>query len=174
MYSLFKLSQRNRDLISNYLSTAVNREAIFTLAVGYAMASTMPLPPQAVNDLRDYYAYNGKKDNEDLLAAFNELVPFDTMAAREHTLAFYKLRYNTTFSKVVPLSMNPETSLEDFFGISGALSKGAIDTIKKNAPRLAVLIGRIRELLAEINACQTAREVEAQYKKEGDGSYVAA
>ena len=174
MYSLFKLSPQTRSQIQDYLSSATNREAIFAVAVGYASASTLALPPQQVDDLRDYFANNAKRGVEALLSCFNEMAPFDTVSAREHAWAFYKLRYNMVFVKASPIAMKPETAIVDFFGISNALPNATLELITQHPAKLSVLVGRLREVLREIGTQQAADELRRQATREEEGNYVAS
>ena len=137
-------------------SSGGNRTDTFCVAMGYTLARTLALPAEEVDDLTTYFRLHHELAVMDSLNVVNEVLPFNTKAAKEAVLAFYRLRERFMNPVMIPLAQRPDSAIVDFFGLSTVLPEGLLDTIKNDPEKLTSYITNLTTLFDGIRKSQVA------------------
>lgn len=94
--SNIKLGSDIRYLINSFPASMTNiqRETILATCVARAIATMLPLPSSAVNEINSHYTMTHSQTVMELVSGFNESFVLDIRVVMDLTFKFYKLRYD--------------------------------------------------------------------------------
>lgn len=171
-YSLASLPLASRNFITSALSTGQNQKRCFRIALAYSLAKQLPLPSQEVTDPKMHYLQNEATPVLRSLSCLNEIIPFDTKETRELVAAFYTNRVAAAYPRSVPLAMNPQTAIVDFFGLTTHFSNDVLQTIHQESAQICRLVSGFCDMLNAINTKKAQQEILRQQAQEEEGSHV--
>lgn len=152
MYGISALSKPSIQWVGIVTSSGVNRKPVFALAIAHCLSRQLPLPIEAVADIRTYYRLQHEITMIGKLSSLNELFPFDTKAAKEAILSFYCQRYRAANPPAIPLALQKDTALEDFFGLTTYFSNDVLCLIREQGELLTQTINGLTMLLSDMDA----------------------
>lgn len=153
MYHIASLSQPSIRSLMDLQNQGANHSRAFNVSMAYVIASKLALPAGGTEDLGGYYRMNHAIAVREAMSKINELIPFDMRSTEDMVKAFMQFRLNMVNMTDVPLAINPETSLVDFFTLSSCFSKDTLDTIQKEGSAITSLISRLGPIYKEISTC---------------------
>lgn len=152
MYHIASLSQPSIRSLMELQNQGVNHNRSFEVALAYVIGSKLAIPAGGTDDLGGYFRMNHALNVRENMSKINELIPFDMRSTEDLVKSFLQFRLNMVNMAEIPLAINPETTLVDFFTLSSCFSKDALDCIKCEGGKITSLITRLGPIYKEINA----------------------
>lgn len=128
-----------------------NFSPAFEVALGYVGASCLRTPVTGEEDLEGWYRVYCGLPAITILSRINEMLPIRTRVVNNLIKSFYMYRMSALNPVQVPLAINPETSLVDFFSLSAHFSRDVLDTISNEGEKITNLIVRLRPIVEELH-----------------------
>lgn len=144
MYTAANLSPAAIKALSELQSQGANFSVAFEAALGYVAASRLPLSSMASDDVVSQYRMSFSLPVNTALSNLNEMLPIRIRVIDGLVQSFFRFRVASMFPAEVPLAINPETSLVDFFSLSSHFSKDVLETIAEEGDKVTNLIVRLR------------------------------
>lgn len=157
MYQIATLSQSSIRSLMDLQNQGANHNRAFNISLAYVISSKLALPAGGTDDLGGYYRMNHAISVREAMSKINELIPFDMRSTEDLVRAFLQFRLNMVNMAEIPLAINPETCLVDFFTLSSCFSKDALDTIQKDGGMVTSLITRLGPIYKELSASLSIR-----------------
>lgn len=172
MYAISKLTPRTRAFVSDTLNSVINTKPYFNVAVAYVYAQNLTIPSQPVEDALAYYKLNHQQTVLSLMSQLNEIIPFDTRAAREIAQAFYAYRVSAVYPPKIPLAMSEDKAVAEFFGLTRNFSPEVLKVISENGKEICHTVNRITDLVGELAAAEARRNLKLGEGSEEEGHHV--
>lgn len=152
MFNITKLSSDSQSFLTQVTSSGRSRTPAAAIALARMISSGFSLPSQAVEDPVQYYRLQNEIEADKTISLINELCPVDTKFTQEMCRALYHARYNAAHPQPHVYSFREDTRVEDFFGITRAVSKETLTLIRTEGADLAFFANGFRRIVWEIQA----------------------
>ena len=137
----------------NYLREKVKDFSLIkkmtSVALGYALGRSLPLPSSGVDNVGDYYIASIRPSFMQEANDFNEQILIDLDQVEQVTRIYWLKRYATAYpSRLIPLSSEKDAHFMAKLSGTTALINPELKTFcDENAELLIVLINRITQLI---------------------------
>lgn len=138
-----------RELL-NLQNEGQSHQRAFTLAIGYVMGRSLSIPAEYTDDFAGYFRFNHQVELSSRLSTLNELIPFNTNQAMEDVRNFMSFRNSQRQPDRIPLALNKDNALVDFFGISKFFPKEVIEIISTKGDQLTRLISQLTPIMEDL------------------------
>lgn len=141
--------QALRELL-NLQNEGLSHQRVFTVAVGYVLGRSLSIPAEYTDDFAGYFRFNHQIELSSRLSLLNELIPYNTSQAMEDVKNFMGFRNNQRHPERIPLALNKDNALVDFFGISKYFPKEVISLISEKGDQLTRLVSQLTPILEDL------------------------
>jgi len=172
LYYLAKHSRQTIDFLNSIANSGCNRSKSFEVAVAYSLASKLALPTDKVDDITMYFRIQHEAAILGRLNHLNEILPFNTKAAKEAAKAFYNLRVYQANPAEIPLAFIKGQELKDFFGINHCLPAEVIETIENEGGKITNLLNGVAQFYKEIQE-KRVKDVQSYISQRSEDVYTA-
>ena len=147
MYTVSTLSPEAMKALAALTSIQVTHQRLFPSAVGYAIATVLPMPAAPLEDVQAYFRFQHSAEVSRIVSELNEILPHNVLMSVAEVQAFYELRCRQMQPNRFPLVINEHTTLRAFFGLDQSLSQETLDTIQNNGVLLARVVHHLNPIL---------------------------
>ncbi len=119
-----------KEYIVSLSNSGKGRTKLVSIAIAKAIADTYPLPTGNVGDIKSFFRNTMELDAMRLISNINELSIVDTTAILTYVRTFFIWRYRVAYDPHVVICNNPDTVVQDFFGIDAAIDQDATSLMK--------------------------------------------
>lgn len=161
MHIFSNLTRPSIAFLGSITSAAASRSKAWSIAVAYAIARTLALPVEQVEDIMVYYRLNMAIDVQWLLSDLNEAAAMNTDEAKVLIEAFYQQRYSMVNPPAVPLALRKDKGIEDFFGLTRVIPDDVLCEINCNPDKITTYVNGLTKVLADLQAAKKQRYTES-------------
>jgi hypothetical protein len=140
--------------INRLASNNQGKTPLVSIALAKAISSTLFLPTSPVEVIDQHYRTVCSITAAQQVSAINELVIIDTTAVLHYIHCFYVARYFTAYPPDTLWCLNPDTVMQDFFGISQGVDETLLTVIKENPLKLTQYHNSAMALVKELQSKQ--------------------
>ncbi len=152
------ISKESNEFINTLFSEGRSRSVEVCFSLAYALSNKLILPNTSVDNLVDFYEQNSKSKSNDILDMINCLIILDIDSIYELTFNLYNFRYASYIGRSNMLAINPETAIEDLFGISKYVNKEILECIKKDPIKITSYVNKFYKLISEYEEFNNQQE----------------
>lgn len=136
-----------------FMSTGMRpRSVLASIATAKAIAARLMVPSSPVEDITNYYDISFQIEVTALVSRINEVFITDVDTVLDYARRFYFVRYFCVNPKGNVFCVNPETVVQDFFGLTIAVDARAIEAMKQNPVELTKIYNGTTKLLEQLSA----------------------
>ena len=153
------ISKESNEFINTLFSEGRSRSIEVCFSLAYALSNKLILPNTSVDNLTDFYEQNSKSKSDSILDMINCLIVLNIDSIYELTFSLYNFRYDSYVGRSNMLAVNPETAIEDLFGISKYVNKEILECIKKDPIKITSYVNKFYKLISEYEEFNKEPEV---------------
>lgn len=132
-------------------NSGMGRNKLTSLSIGKAIADSLQISSTAVTDTRMFFMTTHKLAAMGTVSKINEITLVDTDMIMRYVEAFYIWRTKVAYSFNIALCGDPNTVIEDFFGLNVYLDKDSIAELKKDPINAMKVYNDTSFLIRELN-----------------------